>query len=51
MTYSLKMGEHLNNINKGTGGKPRIAKIVGKTEAETKKWNSSIKKKERDGYL
>ena len=38
-------GQDYLNINKGTkGGKPRIAKIVGKTEAETKdiiKWIQS----------
>ena len=38
-------GQAYLNINKGTkGGKPRVAKIVGKTEAETKdiiKWIQS----------
>lgn len=43
----FKNGQAYLNINKGTkGGKPRIAKIVGKTEAETKeivKWIQSKK--------
>ncbi len=39
------------NINKGTkGGKPRIAKIVGKTEVERKEIVKWIHPK-RDGYL
>lgn len=41
----FKNGQAYLNINKGTkGGKPRVAKIVGKTEAETKeivKWIQS----------
>ena len=43
----FKNGQAYLNINKGTkGGKPRIAKIIGKTEAETKeivKWIQSKK--------
>lgn len=43
----FKNGQAYLNINKGTkGGKPRIAKIVGKTDAETKeivKWIQSKK--------
>ena len=43
----FKNGQAYLNVNKGTkGGKPRIAKIVGKTEAETKeivKWIQSKK--------
>ena len=47
----FKNGQAYLNVTKGTkGGKPRIAKIVGKTEAETReivKWIQSKK----DGYL
>lgn len=43
----FKNGQAYLNINKGTkGGKPRVAKIVGKTDAETKeivKWIQSKK--------